>query len=137
MSVAKGAQPLVAFRKDPFVTISEEAFPGARQYVLQFCRDAGFRPRIVHEALEPIDILNLVAMGEGVALVPERMRRTPHPGVSFCRLREPVPQAEAYVAWKKGNRSPLVQEMIQSTKQTYRRLARGQSGLERKRAPEL
>ena len=121
---AKGPQPLAAFKKDPFVTISEEAFPGARQYVLQFCRDAGFRPKIMHEAQEPIDILNLIAMGEGVALVPERMRRTPHPGVAFCRLREPVPRVDSYVAWKKGNRSPLIQGMVESAKLTYQRLTR-------------
>lgn len=125
--LANGRHPLSAFKKDPFVTISEEAFPGARQYVLQFCRDAGFRPRIVHEALEPIDILNLVAIGEGVALVPERMQRSQHPGVVFCRLREPVPRVDSYVAWKKGNRSPLIQDMVESARRTYRQLARAGS----------
>jgi LysR family transcriptional regulator, benzoate and cis,cis-muconate-responsive activator of ben and cat genes len=120
----RGSQALASFKRDPFVTIREDAFPGARQYVLQFCRDAGFRPRIVHEALQPIDILNLVAMGEGVALVPERMRRTPHPGVVFCNLREPVPRVDSYIAWKQGNESPLIREMIAAVKASYRALIR-------------
>jgi DNA-binding transcriptional LysR family regulator len=120
--------PLIAFKDEPFVTINEHAFPGARQYVLKFCEEAGFTPRIVHEAVQPIDILNLVAIGEGVALVPERMRQPPHPGVVFCELAEPVPKAESYVAWRTGDSSPLVPDFIGIAKAIYLQLMRESAG---------
>jgi DNA-binding transcriptional LysR family regulator len=117
-------QPLAAFKDEPFVTISERAFPGARQYVLSFCRAAGFQPRIIHEALQPIDILNLVAIGEGVALVPERMRQAPHPGVVFCDLCEPVPRVDSFVAWRAGNTSELLLDFVRISKTAYASLLR-------------
>jgi DNA-binding transcriptional LysR family regulator len=118
------AQPLAAFRDEPFITINENAFPGTRQYLLKFCSDAGFRPRIVHEALQPIDVLNLVAIGEGVAIVPEQMRRTPVPGVVFCELRGPVPRIASYVAWKEGPASEVLLAFVRTVKDSYARLAR-------------
>jgi DNA-binding transcriptional LysR family regulator len=117
-------QPLAVFKDEPFVTISDRAFPGARQYVLSFCREAGFQPRIIHEALQPIDILNLVAIGEGVALVPERMRQAPHPGVVFCDLCEPVPRVDSFVAWRTGNTSELLLDFVRIAKTAYSSLLR-------------
>jgi DNA-binding transcriptional LysR family regulator len=118
------AQPLSAFRTEPFGTTSEQAFPGARQYMLKFCQEAGFEPRIIHEAQQPIDILNLVAMGECVALVPAQMRRIPHPGVVFRDLREPVLRADSYVAWKAENDSELLMDLVRAAKATYAQVMR-------------
>ena len=117
-------QPLRRFQSESFVTIQEDSFPGARDLLMKFCAEAGFRPRIVHEAGQPIDVLNLVAMGAGVALVPERMRQSPHPGIVFCRLREPIPQIDSFVAWRAADTSALLRDFVATAKQSYVRLAR-------------
>jgi DNA-binding transcriptional LysR family regulator len=126
MALAKGHRlarpsclPLRAFKDEPFVTINEQAFPGARQYVLSFCQAAGFQPRIVHEALQPIDVLNLVAIGEGVALIPQRMRQASHPGVVFRKLSEPVPRIDSYLAWRPDNDSELLLDFVRVAKEAY------------------
>src|SRR5262249_53317989 len=122
--LAGTVQPLAAFRDEPFITINESAFPGTRQYLLKFCADAGFRPRIVHEALQPIDVLNLVAIGEGVAIVPEQMRRLPVEGVVFCELGGPVPRIATYVAWQEGRATKELLAFVKAAKDSYARLIR-------------
>ncbi len=127
------AQPLSAFKDEPFIAIDEKAFPGAREYMLEFCRLAGFQPRIVHQAVLPVDLLNQVALGEGVALVPEHMRDTPNPGVAFCDLREPVPRIGSYVAWKAAEVSDLVPDFVSVVKATYQSARRSRRKLGTKR----
>jgi DNA-binding transcriptional LysR family regulator len=115
-------QALALFKDEPFITISENAFPGARQYVLEFCAAAGYEPKIVHEALQPIDVLNLVAIGEGVALVPQQMRRLAIEGIDFCELREPVPRADSYVAWREGNAPKELLDLVAIAKAAYAKI---------------
>jgi DNA-binding transcriptional LysR family regulator len=52
-----------------------------------FGADAGFAPRIEHEAARAQAMLGLVAVGLGVTIVPETLARLPSPGVVFRPLK--------------------------------------------------
>jgi DNA-binding transcriptional LysR family regulator len=93
--------PLARRRAVPLRQLSREAFiiypvrprPSWADAALELCRAAGFEPRIVHEALEMVSALSLVAAGIGVALVPAAVRAVRRPGVVFRPLA-PAPSTE-------------------------------------------
>lgn len=88
-----------------FFVISEANYPGASIFILQACRDAGFRPKILQAAGRGHTILSLVAGNCGVALLPATLGDLPHPGVVLRPLLS-APRAELYVAWNKAKACP-------------------------------
>ncbi|MEU4949359.1 LysR substrate-binding domain-containing protein [Streptomyces lavendulae] len=76
---------LRAHRDDPWIT----ATPGTLCHAMtvRACRAAGFTPRVRHQVDEFATVLALVAVGQGVAVVPQLgVTRPTGPGVSLVRL---------------------------------------------------
>ncbi|HEX3760982.1 MAG TPA: LysR substrate-binding domain-containing protein [Kofleriaceae bacterium] len=79
--------------REAFVIYPVRPRPSWADVALELCRAAGFEPRVVHEALEMVSALSLVAAGIGVALVPAAVRAVRRPGVVFRPLA-PAPSTE-------------------------------------------
>jgi DNA-binding transcriptional LysR family regulator len=75
------------------------------------CRQAGFRPNVVQEAQETSTLLSFVAAGLGIALVPAARRMFGLEGIVFRPL-EDAPVVGLAVAWRKDNRSALVDNFV-------------------------
>jgi DNA-binding transcriptional LysR family regulator len=98
-----------------FVGMSEKTHPGFRQWLHETCQPAGFIPRILQDAeLEPA-LMTFVAEGLGVSLARERIKKLPHPGVTFRPLTPPV-RSDYCIAWNRDNDSRALQEYIQIVK---------------------
>jgi hypothetical protein len=50
-----------------FVGMSEKAYPGSNEWLIDACREAGFTPRILQEADREPAVISFVASGLGVA----------------------------------------------------------------------
>jgi len=76
-------------------------------------RQAGYEPRIAQRAQQPHTMINLIVNGSGIALVsPWTPSGITHPQVVYHPLLEAMP-VELHVAWRKDERSPLVQTFLQ------------------------
>ena len=107
----KRVVPLASLAEDFFLGISEETYPGASHHVMEACRRAGFRPRILQMVERGYTILGLVAGGSGVALLPHSLQALPHAGLVFRPLADP-PVADLFVAWRDGASKPLLEEFL-------------------------
>ncbi|PIK72557.1 LysR family transcriptional regulator [Methylobacterium frigidaeris] len=58
------------------------------------CLSAGFAPRIMQQVVEAASLVNLVAAGLGVALVPESIGAQPRPDIAYRPLAGPAPVAD-------------------------------------------
>jgi DNA-binding transcriptional LysR family regulator len=90
---------LASLSQDFFFAISDQSYPGASRVVLDTCKRAGFRPKILQAAERGHTILGLVAGNCGVALLPEPLRALPHPGVVFRSLVQPT-RSDLFIAWR-------------------------------------
>lgn len=98
-----------------FVSMSAKTHPGAREWLLATCADAGFAGKILQETdTEPIAI-RFVADGMGVALMPEQITALLHEGVVFRPLTPPL-RREATMAWRADNHSRPLKDFIQIVK---------------------
>lgn len=72
------------------------------------CARAGFTPKILMEASEPITALGLVAAGLGVAMVQQGLRHQAPPGVVLRELPWFTYRTPLWAAWHRINLRPLV-----------------------------
>lgn len=59
-----------------------------RLWTHDICRKAGFTPRFGSAALNPDNLISMVAAGEGVALIPKVAQRGPAPGCLYMPIAE-------------------------------------------------
>ncbi|MEO8350194.1 MAG: LysR family substrate-binding domain-containing protein [Chthoniobacteraceae bacterium] len=98
-----------------FIGMSAKTHPGAREWLLETCQNAGFAGKILQEAdVEPTAI-RFVADGLGVAFMPEQITSLPHEGVVFHPITPPL-RRESTIAWRADNPSKPLQDYIQIVK---------------------
>jgi DNA-binding transcriptional LysR family regulator len=88
-------------RGEIFLSYSEDYAPGRDMSLLQACRLAKFKPKLVCEARGLPALLLSVAENRGIALVSPFAPRAPHPGVVFARLKPPGVSFDISVAHRR------------------------------------
>jgi DNA-binding transcriptional LysR family regulator len=111
----KGKIDLKELEQRFFVGMSEKTYPGARDWLVGTCREVGFTPRILQEAEREPAVIQFVATGLGVALLPQQIKRLPHEGVVFRPLRPDV-KAKSCAVWNAENPSICLKQYIQIVK---------------------
>ena len=112
----KGTIDLKELEQMFFVGMSEKTNPGAREWLMGTCKEVGFTPRILQEAEREPAVIQFVATGLGVALLPQQIKRLPHEGVVFRPVRPDV-MAESCAVWKADNPSSCLKQYIQVVKE--------------------
>jgi DNA-binding transcriptional LysR family regulator len=88
--------------------------------IIEFCRQAGFTPRIAQEAIQMQTIVSLVSAGLGVALVPASLRHMRRRGVVYRQLRQASPLLTILLAWRSASRSACLAEFVATARASVR-----------------
>jgi len=99
-----------------FAGLSEEAYPGSREWIRHISSDLNFSPRIVQEG-DATAVLRFVAANLGVALLPAQIKSLPHHGVVF-RALEPRVEVEYCMAWRSDNHSGILVQFIETVRRS-------------------
>lgn len=99
---------------DSFISLSDSAFPGRRQFFRGVCLSQGFDPNIVEECDSLSLLLAAVSTGSGVALLPDHSRKLPHFGCIFVKLKTPVVYAEVLGVYKKDQNRGAVASLMEA-----------------------
>jgi DNA-binding transcriptional LysR family regulator len=91
--------------------------------VMRFCIGVGFTPRVVQEANQTHVVVGLVSAGIGVAIVPGSARNIRLRGVLYRPLIERTPPVHTALAWRRGDRSPVVASFRGIAREVGRRYA--------------
>jgi DNA-binding transcriptional LysR family regulator len=94
-----------------FIGMSESSYPGYRAWLTQTCQRTGFSPRVLQDADIERTLLQAVAAGLGVALLPAQAKRLPHDDIVFCEITPRV-LIESCIAWKADNASPALKAYV-------------------------
>lgn len=79
-----GIDGLAALRRHPWITTPAPS--ACREVMLHACQSAGFTPVIEHSYRDLRSALALVAVGQGVTILPMMLCHTPPPGVALVPL---------------------------------------------------
>jgi DNA-binding transcriptional LysR family regulator len=95
----------------PLIVPDRRSRPHSHDLTIRLFIDAGLSARIVQVAEEKHTIVNLVASGTGLAIVPRWTARLQVPGVSFVPLSTPKgaihSKLSLAIAWTRGTRDPM------------------------------
>ncbi len=107
------ALPLGTLASENFILYRRPGAPGLYDTIISACRKAGFSPKISQEAPRIVSTLNLVAVGLGISLVPDSLRRLQMDGVSYRRIAGSARmKAPLILACRRGGNSAAVQRFI-------------------------
>ncbi len=117
-----GGHPLAARPRVSLADLAGESFvlyerasgPGVHDAIVGHCLAAGFRPRIVQEAVDVQTIVALVAAGLGVSLLIAPTPHTDEKAVVYRPLAEELPTWEMALAWSRHNRSPVLARLLEA-----------------------
>lgn len=110
---------LAELRDADWVSWDPVAFPGRRALLVEACRRAGFRPRIVHETDSVASMLMRVATSGAVGWSLPMAAQMPHQGVVFtdCEPRDAM-IFEMHVGWRRDDpRGGLLEELARELEQ--------------------
>ncbi len=97
---------------EPFILYAQRLGTGFTEQVMELCRGAGFRPRVVQEVEEMPTIIGLVCAGVGVSIVSASMRRIRLPEVVYRPLREKRARAAFFLAFRRETHSAIVRNFV-------------------------
>ena len=104
---------LAELKGDDFVFLRLDSSAFA-QRLFDACVESGFTPRIVQQVVEVPAVVNLVAAGLGVALVPVSMARLRADAVAICKLGAGTPSGDVHALMRAAEQQPAVREFAQA-----------------------
>jgi DNA-binding transcriptional LysR family regulator len=120
LDALRGAGPV--WLKDlprlPLIIFPRPISPALHDAILACLRAAGITPEIGQQAIQMQTIVSLVSAGMGLALVPQSVSNLMRPGVEYRALRDPSPQVETGLAWRRDNRSPVLLGFLELLRKT-------------------
>ena len=103
---------LADLRREVFVGADPDQIPGFNNWIIQLCRRAGFRPKIVEIANGLTHTLSLLVAENAFTLLPGLVSKFKVPGVTFRPLRSPAVKWDLQVAWQRGKIVEPVRELV-------------------------
>lgn len=118
----RGTLSLRALAGEKLILTLRQNPTGYNPWLLQLCHKFGFEPSIAPEThRRTTTVLNYVAAGFGVAIVPAQFSRVPTAGVVFMPLARPVPPYCYCAAWRRHEPAPLVASFVAIASEFHRR----------------
>lgn len=108
--------PLMALSLEPFVLFPRSVGAGLHEEIVRACNAAGFMPRVLQETSQVTSIVNLVASGLGVSLVPASMQQMHIEGVAYRPLQRPIPKARLCLIYRDTDHdAPQIRNLLKLT----------------------
>jgi DNA-binding transcriptional LysR family regulator len=108
--------------EEPFVMCQRPDRSTAPHIILQRCAEAGFQPRVVQEVSGKTLMMELVAAGLGMTIVPASASLSPRPGVVYRWSREPLAPVRMGAVWRRENVNPLLRVFLDVAVEVARKL---------------
>jgi DNA-binding transcriptional LysR family regulator len=96
-----------------FIGMSEASYPGYRDWLTATCQRFGFTPKVLQDAAIERTVIQAVAAGLGVALLPDQVKALPHEDV-VLRPLSPAVSTESCICWRVDNPSPVLPSLVET-----------------------
>lgn len=117
---AEAQLELTALAKDTWISGDGQGCCGA--ITATACAAAGFVPNVVHQTNDWQAVAQLVAHGQGVALIPRLAQRALPDGLVIRRITDPAPRRHIFAAVPQGAQaSPVIDLVLTQLRATARK----------------
>jgi DNA-binding transcriptional LysR family regulator len=102
--------PLAKLQEERFIIFKRSAAPATHDFILRACRSTGLEPNIVKQSDRAQSILDMVAAGVGIAIVPEHFRRY-RTELVLRQFNPDLPPLSLCMAWRQNDHSPVLRSL--------------------------
>jgi DNA-binding transcriptional LysR family regulator len=99
--------------EEAFLQVPRHEGPGFYDQLIRICAGAGFSPNIVQGARTAPTIVNLIAGGMGISILPASLRSLRRKGVVYRPFRKPEPTTDLAIMWRRDDRSPALRSFLE------------------------
>jgi DNA-binding transcriptional LysR family regulator len=110
--------PLGELANESLVFFKRSSAPAIHDWICDLCRAKGFEPKIVRQCDQAQAILDTVASGVGISIVPAPFQRYPC-DVVFRPLAPATPRAELCMAWRRRDTSEILGSLRKILQRTF------------------
>lgn len=103
---------LADLKGEKFIAPTEAAVPGRKKWMLELCREVGFRPRWIAGSEAVAETFTRVAGERAVTLLPDYMEPTPPPGIAFVSVSDRHATWDFTILRQRGKLSPACRDLI-------------------------
>lgn len=103
---------LADLRREVFLGARPDAIPGYNAWVIQLCRRAKFRPKLVGDSDGLTHALSMIVAENAIMLLSSLVSRFKVPGVAFRPLARPAVKWDLQVAWQRGKIAEPVRDLV-------------------------
>ncbi|HEY9676120.1 MAG TPA: LysR substrate-binding domain-containing protein [Waterburya sp.] len=107
-----------ALADESFILFPRHLAPSFYDLILSASQQAGFSPKVAQEANQLQTMINLVAGGMGIALVPACLQNLQRTGVVYKDLQGKVSHLQTAMIWRRNDSSSVLYNFIQVVKET-------------------
>ena len=109
---------LSALAHEKIVLASQRNASGYNRWLIRICEKAGFKPQIARESYRrTTTVLNYVAAGFGVTIVPAQFSRVPTSGIVFVPLARHTPLYRYCAVWHRDGCTPVLERFITAARE--------------------
>jgi DNA-binding transcriptional LysR family regulator len=109
---ARRTVKLADLREMQFIPAPEADVPGRNRWVVQLCREAGFRPKFGQEGESISHAMAQVVSNGSALLAPEYLRDFPAPAVAMIPVSDPHATWEFLIVWQRGRTGKALRALI-------------------------
>lgn len=109
---AKKRLPLTALAGEPFVLVPGPAGVTLHDEIVRACGEAGFSPQLAQPAPQVSSVINLVAAGLGVSIVPAAIAQVQVKGVRYVDVQGAKMRARLALGWREGDASATLGNLV-------------------------
>lgn len=110
---------LAELAHERFLFASRKGAPLFNPWLIVLCQQAGFQPEVVREEGQPVTVLNYVAAGLGITILPAQFSRMAMTGVTFIPLAAPVPSYRYCAAWSPHNQHTALANFVEIAAKSF------------------
>ncbi|MGE7925842.1 LysR substrate-binding domain-containing protein [Viridibacillus arvi] len=111
--------PLQLLIDEPFILFPRHMGSNFYDVIISYFWDHGVSLNVVQEAIQMHTIVNLVAAGMGVSVVPSSVESYKRPGVIYKKIQETTPKVNLYVGWRQDEKSAVVDHFLTVVREVY------------------
>ncbi|MDM5229741.1 LysR substrate-binding domain-containing protein [Lysinibacillus pakistanensis] len=111
--------PLQLLIDEPFILFPRQMGPNFYDLIISYFWEHGVSLNVVQEAIQMQTIVNLVATGMGVSVVPSSVESYKRPGVIYKKIQETTPKVNLYVGWREDEKSAVVDHFLTVVREVY------------------
>ena len=108
--------------EEPFILPPQHQVPACYGHIMEACRRAGFFPKAVQKDVWLMQtIVDLVAGGLGVALVPASLKNLRRTGVTYKEIKDLSIMVDIGVVWRRDDPSAVLRAFLEVVEEIFNR----------------